>query len=81
MRNHSTAAAGTAATETSLLLVVRRVAGHSAAGRRRLHEILVRTGSILIEETVEGLLVYPCLGKLNLIQKSLIFFAETKQKK
>ena len=58
--------ASTAATKAPLLLVVGRVAGNSAPSGRGLHQVLVRTSSILVEETVERLLVDPCLGELNL---------------
>ena len=34
--------------------------------RAYLHEILVRSGPVLVEEAVERLLVDPSLGKLNL---------------
>jgi hypothetical protein len=72
--NHPTAAAAAAAAaaETSLLLVIGCVAGHSAAGRRRLHQILIGAGSILVEEAVEGLLVYPGLGELNLVKRNYL---------
>jgi hypothetical protein len=70
VRAGTTAAAPAAAAESPLLFVVGGVAGDSAPGGRGLHQVLVRAGSVLVEQAVQRLLVDSRLGKLHLVRKN-----------